>query len=511
VNAILAYNELHHGRRDAGGAEVFLGAGTHVWTGGVVESHQPPQTLLTVTSFPGLQREEVILSGQTGSRSAGPRVRLCNLTLRPTGTCFSDMEVLVVEGCHVDTSAPTAFYEVQNSYWLHNRLSDAGEGALAFYSNLDTRPALIRGNTFDPGFEHPIFTYTVLGNRIYTVGGMWNEQWGQTIPHADPCVVAFNFVTATSRRVLGLYQGRAGTGAAVVQNIFERRESGYAPNVQVAADGSTEPVHNVLFWHNTLLGQRYNGAYNDLGEAPAPRFCWSLRNNAFDDYNIKADTFDPPHGARVGNWPVLYGTGCSGNAKVYVTGCGAWGFDDEFPGLSSLVDQNVPGTFLAYRYNRSYSGDGAGDGDYHPTGSSPLLGLALHQVLPFDLEGVPRRSGGASGAYEAGDAPQPRLELLAPNGSEIWRAGEERDLVWTAEGLTGNVVIELLQNGSPVGVVAASVPVSAQRFTWKVGALEDGRRLGGPGFCIRIRSGRQAGAVGKMWKEAGGGRRAEGS
>ena len=39
---------------------------------------------------------------------------------------------------------------------------------------------------------------------------------------------------------------------------------------------------------------------------------WSMRGNLFEDGNIKTDTFTTGNGARIGNWPAVWGVGSSG-------------------------------------------------------------------------------------------------------------------------------------------------------------------------------------------------------
>ena len=80
------------------------------------------------------------------------------------------------------------------------------------------------------------------------------------------------------------------------------------------------------------------------------------------------------------------------------------------------------------------------------------------------------------------------LTLTSPDGGETWRQGEQKAITWTASGLTGNLVIELLQNGVLKGVVASSVPAASGSWTWTVGLLENQTRIKGTGWTIRIRT-----------------------
>jgi len=80
------------------------------------------------------------------------------------------------------------------------------------------------------------------------------------------------------------------------------------------------------------------------------------------------------------------------------------------------------------------------------------------------------------------------LELRSPNGGERWRQGEVRPITWTATGILGDLVIELLQGQTVLGMIAPSVPASTGVFAWTVGLLADGTRVTGEGLGIRLRS-----------------------
>jgi hypothetical protein len=120
-----------------------------------------------------------------------------------------------------------------------------------------------------------------------------------------------------------------------------------------------------------------------------------------------------PHPARIGNLPVVYGVNHSGNIWAETTGIGAAGvFMQSFTGLKCLpaVTTGEPpqvttnaATYLKFVDRKSFNGsvNGAGNGDYRLQADSPAVGLARDWVLPFDIAGVARRAGGASGAYES--------------------------------------------------------------------------------------------------------------
>jgi len=97
--------------------------------------------------------------------------------------------------------------------------------------------------------------------------------------------------------------------------------------------------------------------------------------------------------------------------------------------------------------------------------------------------------GGAPdiGAYEH-MLTGPYLCVDSPNGGETWRKGETRAITWTANEVTGNLVIELVQNDTVAGTIATGVAATAGSFSWTVGKLADDTFVTGSNLKIRIRT-----------------------
>lgn len=121
-----------------------------------------------------------------------------------------------------------------------------------------------------------------------------------------------------------------------------------------------------------------------------------------------------PHPGRIGNFPVMYGVNHSGNIWAETANIGAPGvFMQSFTGMKCLPaattsEPPTSGTqavgYLRFVDRKAFDGtsNGAGNGDYHLLADSPAVQLARDWILPFGLDGVARRAGGASGAYEFG-------------------------------------------------------------------------------------------------------------
>lgn len=147
----------------------------------------------------------------------------------------------------------------------------------------------------------------------------------------------------------------------------------------------------------------------------------------------------------------------------------------------------------------SYRGTPAFAGGATPT---TIAGFAL-------AAGSPGKNAGSDGRDVGADITKvgiqtSRFTITSPNGGEAWQRGESRPITWTHNGVTGNVAIELVQNGAAVGIIAENVAATAGTFTWTIGRLANGTVITGTGLKIRIRS--ASGAIAStqdLWIETG--------
>jgi len=80
------------------------------------------------------------------------------------------------------------------------------------------------------------------------------------------------------------------------------------------------------------------------------------------------------------------------------------------------------------------------------------------------------------------------LTITSPNGTEVWRKGELRQISWTAQGITEPLTIEILQGETVSGLVATGINADTGAFFWTVGRLQNGSFISGENLKIRIRS-----------------------
>jgi hypothetical protein len=76
------------------------------------------------------------------------------------------------------------------------------------------------------------------------------------------------------------------------------------------------------------------------------------------------------------------------------------------------------------------------------------------------------------------------LTVTSPNGGEVWVAGLNKVITWTAN-WSGAVQLNLYQNNVFKGVIKSGVASTQGSFTWKVGATSKGTFIG-PGFRVVI-------------------------
>lgn len=417
--AISAYNNTNHSRADCGGGVIYLKDGNNVWTGSS-NINSTPDTWLTITrAASSSSRAACKINSQSGSTRTGFRTLIQDVTISPpSGILIDDAGCLWLDNCTINASGATVYTGI---VWYVTRCTvPAIQAGLYPYATENSPPAIIRGNDLS-GAVYSCFCYTFLGNlktgATATTEAMFSLGYsGQTVPATSNSIIAFNKIMGfqcDSTTMLRWHKVNplSSRGLAIVQNLLENYYNGPSSIMEVAADDSTaasDPVNNVIYWNNTIVGQRANLSYNDKdSEAPVRKF-WSLKNNIFEDYNIKTDTFTSnggANGARVGNWPCLYGVGYSGNLIAECANIGAPGtFLNEFPGLKSYqpapLTPNVLG-YVAFTNRKASTGlaNGTGDGTYTLTSTSPALALQRDLTIPYDLSGTARTATDAAGVY----------------------------------------------------------------------------------------------------------------
>ncbi|HWA64361.1 MAG TPA: hypothetical protein VG866_00680, partial [Candidatus Paceibacterota bacterium] len=413
ANAIAAYNNTNHSRNDTGAGIIYLKEGSYAWTGGTVSAGGLAESVpwLTVTKFPGATRANVLISSASGTKRINQHLKIKDVKITNTTTQgFTGMKALWVDNSDFASTGSATVYINTVNYFTDSQFYNDNELQL-FTATLNSPRALVRGNKSMTTLSgKTLLGYTVLGNNFSWTGGgkITDAVSSQGSPTNSGPIYAFNILSKTSASsgLIGAGQ-TAESGLAVIQNVLELVSGTTPPEVSIVADSSSvDPVSNVLFWNNTVVGQRFNGAYNDYnlnGSGPGWRRNWSFRGNIFDNFNVVTDIDahgGTPDATRYGNHSLTHGVSSTGNAFLERTGTFG-GFLPKFIGLNSISGSSLNPYYVN---DQSVLGGGAGGGDYHLTESSPALSLvaANEAVLPYDISGIARYDNGtgSAGAYE---------------------------------------------------------------------------------------------------------------
>lgn len=438
----------HHD--DAGGGTILVQAGEYRWTDGPAPAGPLPDTWLTVEAYPGVSASQVVITGGgqgSGSASgAGGMDLLRNLTFHTSGPGILRGQHLVwLDHCLIDHRQGTLFYSPTNVYLTGCTIVTNGSSGLNYLPPTPTTFHLVRGCRFAPLSGQSVQLHTVIGN-VREVDDPSSTNTTPTIrqtfrrPPRDghDAIFAYNrlqYLAAAARgSPVDLYKsgetfergGGSGVdcdGLVIAGNLLEIHRSSNLtgmPVLAIAWGSMNQPtvnrVNNVLIWNNTLVGNRCNlgedpaGSGTHGGGVPNDRCLWSVKNNWFSSANTKHDTEYHQDGGRIYGWPILFGVGWAGNWDYRGSYDCGWRFlVAGTPGFQPRDCDNARTNQPAFVRFAAFGGYGtepncAGGGDYHLLPTSPGIDYGTsapsQQVLPFDLDGLPRYSGGAIGAYE---------------------------------------------------------------------------------------------------------------
>lgn len=446
ASKIKASNNTLFGHNDLGGGCIRLKAGTYAGFGTNLTALGAGKTWLTIEAAPGEGVSTVSIEPGTAKRP-GNWVKFKNLALTPTGASSVVLDGALdgsadgppvvygaYEGLQIHGLSGTApiISAVGLRYFIGCDMKDLGRSLNGPYSTTREHTPLLAGCTLSyttqvasGGLALP--TWTNVGN-IVSKGFYFTEVTGTSgtaegttrVVAPKFGILAFNSVHgAVTTNSFGFKQPVGGGGGlAIVQNVFEFITNTSSPCFNLGADSAVRAMDNIVVQHMTVAGARTNVLYNDDGAlALATNGSKSVRKNGsfifsiLNQYNCKTDTFVKPggegaDGARTGNWEVHHGVGQAGNvyqnraannpAPPY-TGPASWN------GMYLGRGVKVAGT-ANFVNDLSLSGANTGGGNYRIGESSDARNRvpAGTAVLPFDLDGNPRRDDGtgAAGAYE---------------------------------------------------------------------------------------------------------------
>jgi len=111
-------------------------------------------------------------------------------------------------------------------------------------------------------------------------------------------------------------------------------------------------------------------------------------------------------------------------------------------------------------------GGGTGSSSTGGGGINPMLGLAGLGMFGMMFRNPNKQSSGNKNKLVSGT-----ITVNSPKGGENWIVGSTQTLMWTSDGVSGNVKIELSRDGgSTWNGIVESTPVAGNQ-TWNVVGL----------------------------------------
>jgi hypothetical protein len=150
---------------------------------------------------------------------------------------------------------------------------------------------------------------------------------------------------------------------------------------------------NVLWWHNTVAGERHQFAYTLTTNTSHTNY--SVKFCSESSLCLKQDVFNAD-GTQIGAWAALYGVGWKGNHSGRNPS-----FPPNYSGIRSTIATWADTWFVD---EQTLEAGGVGNGDYRPASGSALRGkiaTAADVVIPYDLDGRAFRAGSAAGVYSS--------------------------------------------------------------------------------------------------------------
>lgn len=420
------------------GGRVRLMAGTQ--TVGTV-SYNTNYTInaeVIVEADPYASKATAILNFTASGPAYIPYLRIQNCTItRAAAAAFSSASTLTLYNVIFNDAGSANMKATNNS--IQRSVGVTISGGCNFAESASIFQTLLRGinNQSNTTADYTLDPWCIVGSVFsrtqFSTGGL-----------AESGVIfafnrAMNKVKTTVNSIV-LGSANSFTGAAIVQNVFERScvDAGTG-DFGISADGCTGNTTHFICHNNTVVFAGNSGhcnmLYNENTTVARSHTLQSFKGNIWGASATKNDTFlasqngyvatNPVNIAtcagREGGWGYMYGCGVQGDLEIWMNSFGnAEGSSGnavkDFAGLNCVFPTVFTAslamhftnyqavTILNYGTNPSTSWvytAGAGFGDYHINAGSAAIGVLPNPVLAFDLSGTARHSAStAAGAYE---------------------------------------------------------------------------------------------------------------
>jgi len=420
AHAIQTTNAIVYGHDDVSGGIIYL-RGSNAWTGtSASPSVTRGKTWLVITNYPG---QTAVINSKSGVGNINGLIKISGVNISVNAAfTFANVSNLWFDACSFDvTNSSADLVDGPGFHWVTRCIVRNFDQGFLHQGAQNIVWALVRGSTI-LGKCPASHSYCFIGNLRDSTNqvGTFIGSGLSGLPRVpEQCIVAFNkFVRSyysTSTFISFYNVTNCDYGAVFCQNLLESINpiSGDAFCV-LHGDGSTAAATNMMIFNNTVVGGKYNSAYDDLGSSPHYTVLWREANNLIGDGNRKGDTFggNTTDGNRTGNWPQIWGVGAQGEAWLEYSPGAPGNFLKEFAGVSSYqpaitsLTQPPSGStnsasFAGFVSDQSWNGStGLGGGNYHLTPAwTSHFPVQTAWMLPYDIEGASRTPSDPPGAY----------------------------------------------------------------------------------------------------------------
>ena len=161
------------------------------------------------------------------------------------------------------------------------------------------------------------------------------------------------------------------------------------------------------------------------------------------------------------------------NMDIFVTK-----IDTTSSGVSSLI------------YSTYLGGDGYDSGygiAVDSSGNVCVTGWTDSTNFPNTNQYQNFQGGGADAFVTRLEFDGPLITVTSPNGGESWSLGSTKNITWDALGISGNVRIVLLKDGTRIGTIADNIGSASGSYSWTVGQYNGGTAVPGTGYKVKVK------------------------
>lgn len=411
IAAIQTFNNGTYSHNDAGGGNISYRTGVTT----VITANVNPgvmETYLTLQEYPGDTWTLSAAGSQFTGSSDKIKVVGAEMALSGSTTVFLDIEELWLDQMFLNTSGLGPWQLCKVIHLTRNTFGAWAFGIKAF-AGQQTGIGIVRQNTGST-MTGPIKAPQVyMGNHFIGTGSSFfvitdDPSWHASLPKPDYQIHWGNFTSgsASGGTLFTLAASFPVTnGFYAVNSAFEGLQN--LMSAEVA--GGTNETTNCWFFNCLFRGVRNQWFYNLIGTASTARnYCGSI-NSIFDVQGEATDISTTANANRIGDWPVRWRVGSSGNMDLMLTNMPTHD-NPEFRGLNSYRPANSHFTqdaFMGFIDDQAYVGGGgaSGNGDYALRSDSRMNDVAYKRrvVMPYDQRRNARGGWSPPGPYSSAD------------------------------------------------------------------------------------------------------------